>query len=321
MAGDWIAMRTALADDQAVIALTARFRGVLADEDHTVGKLHRLWSWADGQTETGVVMGVDLEWIDRRVGVPGFGLAMTELQPRPWLQVIEGGVRFPRWEEWNSESAKARLKEARRKRRQRRTSQRTRDKCPGSGGTNVPAHAGQMSGGNGDKCPGAGGTDPGPQDRTGQNRTEPDRTGQEQEINQPESGSGASAREEAVRPGPARSGSNGSRPLRKGPERQNEVLALMAREPQPAGVAWVQRFANTMFEVNRRVQPQMTGAEWQQQRANVLAVGDRLIARADRNELAAEFIELSIRKRQAKDVERPWAAWQALVNQRLKASG
>ncbi len=295
MAGDWIALRVDLADDPAIARLLERFEGRLVDADHVVGKLARLWSWADQQTVDGSAAGVTTRFLDDKIGLSGFCQALAELRPHPWLEISAEGIRFPDFARWQGETAKARMLATKRKQRQRSRGERDTTADPV---TTMSRRERDMSV-----------TKTGP----------PDRTGHIQEINQPDPDSGAGAREEAVRPGPARPGSNGSRPLRKGPERRNEILALMSHEPQPQGPAWVQRFGNTMFEVNRRVQPQMTGAEWQQQRSNVLAVGNLLLERADRNELAAELIELAIRKRQSAGIARPWAAWQALVNQRLKA--
>ena len=74
MAGEWIKMRRDLSSDPAVIRIR---RAVGLDVDTVVGKLHRLWSWADVHTIDGTAEGLDLEWIDETAAAPGFGAAMV----------------------------------------------------------------------------------------------------------------------------------------------------------------------------------------------------------------------------------------------------
>ena len=50
MSGEWIKMRLDLASDPAVIRIR---RSLGLDVDAVVGKLHRLWSWADAHTVDG----------------------------------------------------------------------------------------------------------------------------------------------------------------------------------------------------------------------------------------------------------------------------
>jgi len=137
MAGDWIAMRTDLADDPAVIQI-ADALGL--DEFGVIGRLHRLWAWADQQTTDGVVTllsrterdkshapgvtdalhgrdaGVIFGWIDRYVGAPGFASAMLAAG---WLDEADGVVRFPNFDRWNTQTAKKRLLAAKRQSRRR----------------------------------------------------------------------------------------------------------------------------------------------------------------------------------------------------------
>ena len=86
MAGDWIKMRVNLAEDPDVIGIAAAVG--IDDEDHVVGKLHRLWSWADQHTVDGNAPSVTTNWIDRYLGVAGFADAMVTVG---WLTVSEGG--------------------------------------------------------------------------------------------------------------------------------------------------------------------------------------------------------------------------------------
>lgn len=108
MAGDWIKMRIDLADDPAVIAIAAALD---LDEDTIVGKLHRLWSWADRQTQDGTAGGVTRRWVDRLMNCDGFADAMAAAG---WLSIGERGLTFPHFERHNGASAKRRAAHARR---------------------------------------------------------------------------------------------------------------------------------------------------------------------------------------------------------------
>ena len=102
MAGEWIKMRVDLASDPAVIRIR-RATGI--DADSVVGKLHRLWAWADTHTSDGTADGLDAEWVDELVGVKGFGTAM---QAAGWLEADEAGLRFTNFERHNGKPAKVR---------------------------------------------------------------------------------------------------------------------------------------------------------------------------------------------------------------------
>ena len=108
MAGDWIKMRTDLAGDPAVVAI-AEATGL--DEDHVVGKLHRLWSWADKHTHDGNARSVTYSWVDRYLGVQNFAMAMEE---SGWLSHDGGTLSIPNFNSHNGQSAKARALTAKR---------------------------------------------------------------------------------------------------------------------------------------------------------------------------------------------------------------
>lgn len=113
MAGDWIKMRTDLADDPAVIAIAVE-AGI--DEFSVVGKLHKLWSWADRHCNAdgngnGNASGVTILWIDRFVGTANFGQAMLDVG---WLHELESGVQFPKFDRHNTKTAKERALTAKR---------------------------------------------------------------------------------------------------------------------------------------------------------------------------------------------------------------
>lgn len=113
MAGDWIKMRADLAEDPAVIGMASAL-GV--DEDLIVGKLHRLWSWADRQSRDGHATGVTQIWIDRYIRCDGFAQAMVAVG---WLEVEGASVTFPNFDRHNGETAKTRALGTKRKQKQR----------------------------------------------------------------------------------------------------------------------------------------------------------------------------------------------------------
>ena len=114
MAGDWIKMRIDLADDPAVIGLAAALK---INEDEIVGKLHRLWSWADKHTSSGFVPHITAKWIDRHLEKGGFA---AQMQAVGWLVITPEGVTFPSFDRHNGKSAKSRAENTERARDSRK---------------------------------------------------------------------------------------------------------------------------------------------------------------------------------------------------------
>jgi hypothetical protein len=108
MAGDWIAIRCDLATEPEVIAI-ADATGL--DEFSVVGRLHRLWSWANRHTTDGNARSVTFSWIDRYLQHNGFAQAM---QAARWLEMTSEGVTIPHFDRFNSQSGKQRLLTAKR---------------------------------------------------------------------------------------------------------------------------------------------------------------------------------------------------------------
>lgn len=106
MAGDWQMLRLDIHEDPAVIAIAERLE---MDEDHVVGKLARLWGWANKQTVDGNASGVTKTFLDRYIGVTGFVDAMIDAG---WLEVDAHQdahqITFPNFDRWMSDSAKTR---------------------------------------------------------------------------------------------------------------------------------------------------------------------------------------------------------------------
>jgi hypothetical protein len=76
MAGDWLKARIDLPDDPAVIEIAHQ---LLSDEYAVVGRLVRIWGWANRQSRDGHAPGVTAAWIDRYVAQPGFAAAMQKV--------------------------------------------------------------------------------------------------------------------------------------------------------------------------------------------------------------------------------------------------
>ena len=124
MAGEWIKMRTDLADDPRVQKI-ADMVGV-RDVDLVVGKLHRLWSYADQYTTDGTMRHMTTAILDRRFGLKGLGAALVSVG---WMVVLddEQGIVIPNFDDHNGASAKRRAMESRRKMTARKSDSRAQD--------------------------------------------------------------------------------------------------------------------------------------------------------------------------------------------------
>ena len=127
MAGgeDYIPIRTALVDDPDVLWIAQKIRA--KDPDLVVGKLVRFWSWAARVTADGRLGPYTAAHIDTRVvGCKGFCEALktfrSDRKETGWLSQDPqtGELVIPKWDEWMSDSAKARAGESVRKRIHRR---------------------------------------------------------------------------------------------------------------------------------------------------------------------------------------------------------
>ncbi len=121
MAGDWIKMRHDLGDDPAVITLVALTSCV--DAEHVIGKLHKLWSWADRQSRNGHAPGVTAFWLDWFLHCDGFAKVLEKVG---WLRITDKDIVIPKFDRHVSKSAKNRALAAQRKVTQR--SRNDRDK-------------------------------------------------------------------------------------------------------------------------------------------------------------------------------------------------
>jgi len=81
------------------------------DPDAVLGKLVRIWVWADQQTIDGNAGSVTLSLLDRVSGVTGFAKAMLKAG---WLKQVDDGVQFVNFDRHNGETAKQRALTAKR---------------------------------------------------------------------------------------------------------------------------------------------------------------------------------------------------------------
>ena len=119
MAGDWIKIRKSLAHDPRVIRISSALK---ADRLRTIGGLVSAWCLLDEQTEDGKLDGYTPEVFDEIVGFPGLSQSMAAVN---WLEIGDGFLAAPRFEEHNGHSAKRRAQDSFRK-----TSARKADICP-----------------------------------------------------------------------------------------------------------------------------------------------------------------------------------------------
>jgi 5-methylcytosine-specific restriction endonuclease McrA len=102
MAGDWIKMRCNLDTDPAVFQMAAALQ---IDELAVVGRLWKVWAWADQHTKDGSGIALGASAIDKLVACEGFTKAMRQVH---WLNGEDGALSLPRFDRHNGETAKVR---------------------------------------------------------------------------------------------------------------------------------------------------------------------------------------------------------------------
>jgi hypothetical protein len=135
MAGDWIKIELTLSDKPEVIRMATELR---LDPDAVVGKLVRLWIWADQHSVTGSDMTITEAWLNKKVDCRNFAKAM---RVAGWLTGEDGALTFPNFERHNGKTAKTRAMENRKK-----AAQRAREEHPDPVPESVPLPSGQTGG-------------------------------------------------------------------------------------------------------------------------------------------------------------------------------
>lgn len=102
MAGDWIKFEHSTPDKPEVIRLAAEL-GI--DHDAVVGKLLRLWIWADQQSVDGNGLGVTKAFLDRITSCQGFADALIKVG---WLTAKDDSLSLPNFARHNGQTAKNR---------------------------------------------------------------------------------------------------------------------------------------------------------------------------------------------------------------------
>jgi hypothetical protein len=102
MAGDWIKMECTTADKPEVAMMAHKLK---CEPDLVVGKLFRIWVWANQNSVDGNAMTVTESFLDRIAHRKGFASAM---RTAGWLSGSNGALCFPGFERHNGKTAKAR---------------------------------------------------------------------------------------------------------------------------------------------------------------------------------------------------------------------
>ena len=131
MAGEWIKFESVTPDKPEVYQMAERL-GI--DPDAVVGKLVRVWVWADQQTIDGNARGVTRALLDRITSATGFAEALIAVG---WLDESDAGLTFPRFGEHNGTSAKKRSLSAKRSAKARK-SRAERDEIATESVTSAP---------------------------------------------------------------------------------------------------------------------------------------------------------------------------------------
>ncbi len=113
MGRNWIKIETVTCDKPEVCVVATQLK---VDPDMVVGKLVRLWSWAEVNRINGNEMNVTYDFIDKVVGKKGFAAALAKAG---WLRTVGDKLQFPNFGRHNGPSGKGRALTAQRVSRHR----------------------------------------------------------------------------------------------------------------------------------------------------------------------------------------------------------
>ena len=130
MAGDWIKVEC-VTPDKPEVDMMANHLGI--DHDSVVGKLLRLWIWADQQSISGNGLSVTKTMIDRITFVTGFCDALKNVG---WIDGEDGNYSLTNFEKHNGSTAKDRAATNRRVAKSRAKAKSTPE-CNGESVTNL----------------------------------------------------------------------------------------------------------------------------------------------------------------------------------------
>lgn len=106
-------MRSDLHDDPAVFRLASMLK---IDKYAVIGRLHTFWSWADRHSVDGFVDGTTSTDVDEVVRCEGFAASLAKVH---WLEITDEGIRIPKFDRHNGDSAKQRAQKNERQSRWR----------------------------------------------------------------------------------------------------------------------------------------------------------------------------------------------------------
>jgi len=123
MADFWIKIEKGTPDKPEILELAALLD--IEDPDTITGKMIRVWSWFDSNSENGHAPLVTKVLLDRLTGVTGLTEALVTVG---WLDKTESGFCVPNFERHLGKGAKKRASDAERKRKSRDSSQQCHKK-------------------------------------------------------------------------------------------------------------------------------------------------------------------------------------------------
>ncbi len=117
----WIKIETSTPDKPEICTIATSLR---MDPDTVVGKLVRLWSWAELNHVDANDLGVTIGFLDKLVGRKGFATAMMQAG---WLTEAGSKLSLPHFDRHNGGGAKNRIMTAKRVKRHRLRKQARND--------------------------------------------------------------------------------------------------------------------------------------------------------------------------------------------------
>lgn len=114
MADFWIKIEKGTPDKPEILELSDILG--MEDPDTVTGKMIRVWSWFDSNSENGHAPSVTKVLLDRVTGVPGFTDALVIVG---WLNKTDDGFLIPNFDRHMGKGAKKRASDAERKRKSR----------------------------------------------------------------------------------------------------------------------------------------------------------------------------------------------------------
>ncbi len=121
MRRSWIKIETNTPDKPEICVIASQLR---LDTDAVMGKLVRLWAWAELNVSDRNETSVTAEFLDKVAGKKGFSAA---LEKAGWLQRKGEGLIFPNFERHNGRAAKGRAQTALRVSRHRKRKSKGED--------------------------------------------------------------------------------------------------------------------------------------------------------------------------------------------------